>query len=79
VFRTLSYVDIKNLAPWVQAPVFMSVGLLDDVCPPHINFAAYNNLKAPKTFVAYPYSGHGLPAGNHAARMAWVRKELGLK
>jgi cephalosporin-C deacetylase-like acetyl esterase len=37
VFRTLSYIDIKNLAPWIKSPVLMSVGLRDVTCPPHIN------------------------------------------
>jgi cephalosporin-C deacetylase-like acetyl esterase len=79
IFYTLSYIDIKNLAPWIKAPVFMSIGLMDETCPPHINFAAYNNLSVPKEYVAYPYSGHGLPADNTTIRMAWVRKRLGMK
>ncbi|MDX2189798.1 MAG: acetylxylan esterase, partial [Bacteroidota bacterium] len=37
VYETLSYIDIKNLAPWVKCPVLMGIGLVDDVCPPHIN------------------------------------------
>jgi cephalosporin-C deacetylase len=79
VFATLAYIDIKNLAPKIQAPLFMSVGLLDETCPPHINFAAYNQVKSPKRFMAYPYSGHGLPGDNYTARMAWVRAQLGMK
>jgi cephalosporin-C deacetylase-like acetyl esterase len=79
VFTTLSYIDIKNLAPLIKAPVLMSVGLLDDVCPPHINFAAYNNLTVPRKAIAYPYAGHGLPGENYAARMAWVREQLGMR
>ena len=79
VFRTLSYFDIKNLAPKVKAPVFMLVGLMDETCPPHINFAAYNNLQCPKEYIIYPYSGHGLPAENYQARMNWVRQQLNRK
>ena len=79
VYRTLSYIDIKNLAPWVKAPVLMGSGLLDEVCPPHINFAAYNNLSVPKEYLVYPYSGHGLPAEFHHAKMDWIRKQLGMK
>ncbi|MBN1894443.1 alpha/beta fold hydrolase [bacterium] len=79
VFHTLSYFDIKNLAPRVQAPVLMSVGLLDDVCPPRINFAAFNNLSSRREYVVYPYSGHSLPGENHAYRMAWIRRQLGMK
>ncbi|MCK7538322.1 MAG: acetylxylan esterase [Marinilabiliales bacterium] len=42
VYNTLSYFDIKNLAHLIRAPLIMGVGLMDEVCPPHINFAAYN-------------------------------------
>ncbi|MCK9561043.1 MAG: acetylxylan esterase [Candidatus Marinimicrobia bacterium] len=79
VYRTLSYFDIKNLAPKIKAPLFMLVGLMDETCPPHINFAAYNNLNCPKEFVAYPYSGHGLPPENWTARINWIRQQLDLK
>lgn len=78
VYRTLSYIDIKNLAPWVKAPVLMSIGLEDPVCPPHINFAAYNQLPAPKKYIAYPRAGHGLPGEHYEALMRWIREGLGL-
>ncbi|RPI45223.1 MAG: hypothetical protein EHM46_01940 [Bacteroidetes bacterium] len=61
VYGNLSYIDIKNLAPWVTAPVLMMVGLEDEVCPPHINFAAYNNLIVPREYMVFPHSGHRLP------------------
>jgi cephalosporin-C deacetylase-like acetyl esterase len=79
VYKTLSYIDIKNLAPWVKAPVFMGVGLLDPTCPPHINFAAYNQLQVPKSYVVYPEAGHGLPAEFGEERMAWIKKHFGLE
>jgi cephalosporin-C deacetylase len=78
VFHTLSYIDIKNLAAWVKAPVLMSVGLMDETCPPHINFAAYNQLSVPKEVVVYPYSGHALPQENRGLWMAWLRKKFGM-
>ena len=58
LYSNLSYFDIKNLAPWITAPVLMGVGLQDPTCPPHTNFAAYNNLKSPKKYVIYPQCGH---------------------
>ena len=76
VFETLRYFDIKNLAPWVKCPVLMSIGLKDTICPPHINFAAYNQLKAPKEYVVYPESGHGLPSEYMQAKVVWMKKEL---
>ncbi len=79
VFNTLSYIDIKNLAPWIKAPVFMCIGLMDETCPPHINFAAYNQLTVPKHYIAYPLSGHGLPADSRKQVMVWVRQQLGME
>ena len=78
VFYTLSYVDIKNLAPLIKAPLLMGVGLEDNVCPPHINFAAYNQVSAPKAYIAYPTSGHSLPESFHEKKMAFLRKHFGL-
>jgi len=76
IFETLSYFDIKNLAPWVKCPVFMSVGLKDTTCPPHINFAAYNHLNVPKIYSVYPESGHALPLEYLALRYDWMKREL---
>ena len=79
VFSVLSYFDIKNLAGWINCPLFMGVGLVDDVCPPHINFAAYNQVKSEKHYVIYPYAGHGLPADFYDRRMVFLREKLGLE
>lgn len=78
VFYTLSYIDIKNLAGWIKAPMLMGVGLKDEVCPPHINFAAYNQVKAQKQYVVYPSAGHGLPEDFHFRKMAFIRQHFGL-
>jgi cephalosporin-C deacetylase len=78
VFKTLSYIDIKNLAPWIKAPVLMGFGLMDETCPPHINFAAYNQLTVSKNYIGYPLSGHGLPADFRKQEMIWIRKNLGM-
>jgi cephalosporin-C deacetylase-like acetyl esterase len=79
VFRVLSYIDIKNLAPRITCPVLMQVGLLDNVCPPHINFAAYNNLKSEKQYKVYPGAGHGLTSEAMDYKQQWLRKKLGLQ
>jgi cephalosporin-C deacetylase len=76
VFKTLSYIDIRNLASWIKAPVLMAVGLMDDVCPPHINFAAYNHLKVPKEYIVYPESGHGLPSEFNTIKYEWIKKQF---
>lgn len=45
MYKFLSYFDTKNLAPYITCPVKTAMGLQDNVCPPHTNFAPYNNLK----------------------------------
>ncbi len=76
IYNTLGYIDIKNLAPWIKAPVFMSIGLKDKTCPPHINFAAYNQLDVPKRYLVYPGAGHGLPGEYHGAMMEYLREQF---
>ena len=44
LMEMLSYFDMKNWAPHVTCPVYMAFGLQDPTCPPHTNFAIYNNL-----------------------------------
>ena len=79
VYYTLSYFDIKNLAPMIRAPLLMGVGLMDDVCPPHINFAAYNNVTCEKKYLVYPQAGHGLPQAFYYAKMDWIKNKFGMK
>ena len=78
IYKNLSYIDIKNLAPWIKAPVLMSIGLMDPTCPPHINFAAYNQLKFQKEYIVYPYAGHGLPGEYYNAMMDYIKRQFGV-
>ena len=62
VFTRLGYIDLQHLAHRIQAEVLMGVGLMDTICPPSTQFAAYNKITAPKDMVLYPDYGHeGLP------------------
>ncbi len=76
---TLSYFDVKNLAHLIKAPMIMGVGLMDEVCPPHINFAAYNLVTSEKKYIVYPQAGHGLPEDFYRAKMDWIRSKFGMK
>jgi cephalosporin-C deacetylase len=58
VFRTLGYVDVQNLAPRIKGKVLMATGLLDDICPPSTQFAAYNKMTCEKKVVIYPDYKH---------------------
>ena len=61
IFEMLRYFDIKNFAPKVTCPVYMSFGLQDPTCPPHTNFAIYNNLgTSDKRFFCVPTCGHAM-------------------
>ncbi len=65
IFTKLGYIDIQHLARRIHGEVLMGVGLMDTVCPPSTQFAAYNKIEAPKQYVLYPDFGHeGLPEFN---------------
>lgn len=67
VFTRLGYIDIQNLAPRIQGQVLMSVGLVDQVCPPSSVYATFNKIRGPKEMMIYPDFGHeGLPGWNDA-------------
>jgi cephalosporin-C deacetylase len=57
-FRRLGYIDVQHLADRVRGPVLMGCGLMDTVCPPSTQFAAYNKITAPKDVVIYPDFAH---------------------
>lgn len=58
VFTKLGYIDIQYLAPRIEGDVLMFTGLMDDICPPSTQFAAYNKITAKKSIVIYPDFGH---------------------
>ncbi len=58
IFSKLGYVDIQHLAPRIKAEVMMTTGLMDTICPPSTQFAAYNKIPAQKSMVLYPDFGH---------------------
>jgi len=62
IFEKLGYIDIQHLAPRIKAEVLWGIGLMDAICPPSTQFAAYNKIKAKKKMEIYPDFGHeGLP------------------
>lgn len=62
LFTRLGYIDVQFLCPRIKAEVYMGVGLMDAICPPSTQFAAYNKITAKKSLELYPDFGHeGLP------------------
>jgi cephalosporin-C deacetylase len=65
VFEKLGYVDIQFLAPRIRADVMWGIGLMDTICPPSTQYAAYNKIVSHKTMITYPDFGHEhLPGHN---------------
>ena len=61
LFTMLSYFDVKNFASRITCPVYMAFGLQDPTCPPHTNFAIYNNLgTSDKRYLCIPTCGHAM-------------------
>jgi len=58
VFTRLGYIDVQFLAPRIRAQVKMAVGLMDDICPPSSQFAAYNRMTCSRELVVYPDFAH---------------------
>ncbi|MBP8952395.1 MAG: acetylxylan esterase [Armatimonadetes bacterium] len=62
IFTRLGYIDVQFLAPRIKADVLMGVGLMDTICPPSTQYAAFNKITSPKQTIIYPDFGHeGLP------------------
>lgn len=58
VWEKLGYIDIQHLAPRIRADVMWTISLMDTVCPPSSQYAAYNKIGAPKRMVTYPDFAH---------------------
>ena len=58
VFTKLGYIDIQNLTSRIKGDVMMATGLMDTICPPSTQFAAYNKISSNKKHILYPDFGH---------------------
>ena len=58
IFTKLGYIDCQHLASRIKAETLMATGLMDTICPPSSQFAAYNKIGAPKDVVIYPDFAH---------------------
>ena len=65
IFTKLGYIDLQHLAHLIQGETLMLTGLMDTVCPPSTQFAAYNKITAKKNYHLWPDFAHeGLPGGD---------------
>lgn len=58
LFAKLGYIDLQHLASRIKAHVIMLTGLMDDICPPSTQYAAYNRMTCQKEHLLYPDYGH---------------------
>jgi cephalosporin-C deacetylase len=58
IFTKLGYIDVQHLAPRIQGKVLMACGLMDKICPPSTQFAAYNKITSEKEMIIYPDFAH---------------------
>lgn len=58
IFTKLGYIDLQYLAPRIKGDVLMFTGLMDNVCPPSTQYAAYNKMTCKKKHILYPDFGH---------------------
>jgi len=83
-FRTLSYFDNMNLTPRIGCPTFVTVGLLDMICPPSTIFAAYNNIPSrsasgatiTKDIRVYPFGVHNVYGDGWEEKLRWAKRYL---
>jgi cephalosporin-C deacetylase len=62
IFTKLGYIDIQHLMPRIRGEVLMGISLMDTICPPSTQFAAYNKITAKKAARIFHDFGHeGLP------------------
>jgi len=64
IFEQLGYIDVQYLSPRITAEVKLGTCLMDTVCPPSTQFAAYNKIQSPKALLIYPDFAHEVPPGH---------------
>jgi cephalosporin-C deacetylase len=61
--KTMPYFDACNFAARTKAKAAISVGLIDETCPPAGGIAMFNQLKGTKFLFTGPNTGHGYTYG----------------
>jgi cephalosporin-C deacetylase len=73
---TLDHIDNALLASRIRAEAHVSVGLMDEICPPSTVFAAYNAIPGPKRIVVNPFGVHQLSRQHDEPRLRFLRERL---
>ena len=61
--ESVRYVDAMNFATHIKCPTYVTVGFIDNVCPPSSVYAAFNNIpsSADKHIINRPAMWHSFP------------------
>lgn len=73
---TLRYVDCALLARRITADCLLSVGLMDEVCPPSTVFAAYNAIQSRKDIAVFEFGVHEVPPAHGERQLTHLRERL---
>ncbi len=73
VIKTLSYYDVVNFARRITAPVYMTWGYNDDVCPPTTSYAVYNTITSPKEALITPIHEHWTTREIMFLQLNWIK------
>jgi cephalosporin-C deacetylase len=71
ISRTLNYYDAVHFAPKITCPIWITLGLFDDVTPSMNVFCAYNAIPGKKQIKVQPLIGHGGSWDLEALRGVW--------
>jgi len=74
LFTRLGYIDVQHLAERIEADVLLAVGLMDKICPPSTQFAAYNKIPSEKALRVYPDYAHENLPGNADAIFQFMQE-----
>jgi len=74
--KTLSYYDVVNFARHIKAPVYMTWGYNDNVCPPTTSYAVWNTLTCPKESLITPVNEHWTSDDTEYGQMLWIKEHL---
>ncbi len=72
IFNALGYIDIQHLASRIKAEVYWGVGLMDTICPPSSQFAAFNKINSKKSMEIYPDFGHEILPGHNDSSFHFI-------
>jgi cephalosporin-C deacetylase len=77
ILDTLAYFDPLHLAPSIQCPTLVNVGMRDEVCPASTILPVFERITAPKALHVYPDLAHTPCTDFNAHAMHWLRRYLG--